>query len=483
MASRRRPDMGARIDDAPAATITPIDRGRDAFTAEAPPAAGEPMEIATSLIDPSPDNPRSSIGDVSDLAASIEAVGIIAPLLVTPAGDRFALVYGHRRLAAAKRLQLATVPAVVSADADPRRVRAKRLVENVQREDLSPLDEARGYQELLDLGVEGGQRGLARLVGKSQGHISKRLGLLRLPPEVQAKVDSGGISLTDAVELGKLVDEPERVAKAVKEAERPYSGGLAETVKRQVQEAKHRAAMEAEAAALRAAGVTVLEGARHYSRQDGPFPLNHFMHSAEDREAHATLACHAAMATSYGSHLELVCLDPQAHLRAADDARAEQQAIEAAERARLEEADEAATQARRAFVEALVRKGSPDAGASLLVGQMVGGRHYYLRVEDSDLASLLGLAPDTFNGKRPAAAIEAYVAKGTRNAQRAVYAAGVLLGEAALSSYDTVGARRAYFAHLTGRGYQLSAVEQHLLDEDEDEDPDGDDLKDEGDQS
>jgi hypothetical protein len=87
--------------------------------------------------------------------------------------------------------------------------------ENLQREDLSPLEEARAYQRLIDtLGCS--QRDLAPKVGKTQSHISKRLALLALPKDVQKEVDSGGITIPDALELAKLADHPDRVKAVIK---------------------------------------------------------------------------------------------------------------------------------------------------------------------------------------------------------------------------------------------------------------------------
>ena len=118
-----------------------------------------------------PNNPRKQVGDIDELASSIRSQGIKQPLLVTPNGEtdidghkQYRVVIGHRRLAAAKQSGLSTVPAIVE-EMDARREREIMLVENTQRSDLTPIEEADGYQGLLDLGV--GVKEMAEKTGRS----------------------------------------------------------------------------------------------------------------------------------------------------------------------------------------------------------------------------------------------------------------------------------------------------------------------------
>lgn len=115
-----------------------------------------------------PHNPRKQVGDVEELASSIRSQGIKQPLLVTPTGEtdigghkQYRVVIGHRRLAAARQAGLSTVPAIVE-EMDARREREIMLVENTQRSDLTPVEEADGYQRLLDLGVRVKEKELDR---------------------------------------------------------------------------------------------------------------------------------------------------------------------------------------------------------------------------------------------------------------------------------------------------------------------------------
>lgn len=148
------------------------------------------------------------------------------------------------------------------------------LVENLQRSDLTPIEEARGYRRLLgELHVPGGQRGLAKAVGKSQAHISKRLALLVLPDDVTDAVESGEITVGEAAELAKLGDHPDRVAAAF--GHREGSGGVARAVeaeerqmKRSTKTAELRAQAEGEGADRDRRRVPLASGRR--TRARGP---------------------------------------------------------------------------------------------------------------------------------------------------------------------------------------------------------------------
>jgi ParB family chromosome partitioning protein len=152
------------------------------------------------------DNVRHDVGDVTELAASNESVGILEPLLVSANADGDVVVAGARRLADAKVAGLADVPAIVRAVSEAERVEIG-LIENCQRSDLMALEEAEAYRRLTkEHGYR--QRALAKRVGRSQSYIAKRLSLLALPADVRGKVDSGGITLPDTLELGSRSSSP-----------------------------------------------------------------------------------------------------------------------------------------------------------------------------------------------------------------------------------------------------------------------------------
>lgn len=147
--------------------------------------------------------------DVQELAASIRAQGVLSPIRVEEAGPgedgtvRYALVYGQRRLAAAKVAGLTHIPAIVDAHnrtgAD---LVVTQLVENLQREDLNPLEEARAYRQLLDAGVT--QKQLAERLGIAPSSIAHALRLLKLAEPIQAQIAAGDLTASHAKAIANL---------------------------------------------------------------------------------------------------------------------------------------------------------------------------------------------------------------------------------------------------------------------------------------
>ena len=154
---------------------------------------------------PNPLNPRDELhgAGLEELAESIRAQGVLQPLLVTPDG---VVVAGHRRLAATRQAGLSEVPVVVR-DLDPVQQQEIMLVENLQRQDLSPVEEARAYRRLLDGGHTTAQ--LARSIGVPATRINARLVLLKLDDQVQWMFHRGDLPLSLAPVLVR-VPEPNR---------------------------------------------------------------------------------------------------------------------------------------------------------------------------------------------------------------------------------------------------------------------------------
>lgn len=160
------------------------------------------VDIPVSQLMPNPHNPRRDVGDVEELADSIRAQGIKQELLVTPTDSKspegkplYRVVIGHRRLAAAKLAGLETVPCRIESMSE-RDERALMLVENTQRCDLTPLEEADGYQGLLDLGVK--VKEMAEQTGRSTRLVRGRLKIAAIPQSVRdASKDFAQLSLSD----------------------------------------------------------------------------------------------------------------------------------------------------------------------------------------------------------------------------------------------------------------------------------------------
>jgi ParB family chromosome partitioning protein len=170
--------------------------------------------LAVSAIAPHPEQPRRHFDEAAldELASSIAARGVIQPVIVRPQADgRYQLVAGERRWRAAQKAQLHEIPALIR-DLGEREVMALALIENLQREDLNPIEEARAYQRLASR--EGlTQAEIARMVDKSRSHVANLQRLLALPEPVLALVETGKLAMGHARALIG-VENAEAIAEA-----------------------------------------------------------------------------------------------------------------------------------------------------------------------------------------------------------------------------------------------------------------------------
>ncbi len=170
-------------------------RGLAAILPESGPGGPDLRELPTTAIEPNPDQPRSSFDKAAldALAGSIASAGLLQPLIVRPLDDgRYELVAGERRWRAAQQAGLDRVPAVVRSSPEDERLQSA-LIENMVREDLNPVDEARACAALVDdLAIS--KEELARRVGRSRASISNLIRLLDLPDDVQRLLERGDLS-------------------------------------------------------------------------------------------------------------------------------------------------------------------------------------------------------------------------------------------------------------------------------------------------
>ena len=152
------------------------------------------QQIAIEKIHPNPNQPRKRFesAPLDDLVASIKEKGVLQPLSVRPSGDGYEIVAGERRWRAAQQAQLHTLPVVVREFSDIE-VLEVAIIENIQRADLNPVEEAAGYRQLMDK-FGHTQEKLAEALGKSRSHIANLLRLLALPDSVQKFVTEGTLS-------------------------------------------------------------------------------------------------------------------------------------------------------------------------------------------------------------------------------------------------------------------------------------------------
>ena len=173
----------------------------------APPAADRSLEIDTDLLRPNQFQPRTHVDDerIEELSRSIRSHGIIQPIVARKVEQGYEIIAGERRWRAAQRAGLLKVPVVVR-DIPENKLLAVALIENIQREDLNPIEEAIAYRRLSDE-FRLTQEQIADAVGKDRSSIANYVRLLRLPQEVRANLASNTLSMGHARALLALADE------------------------------------------------------------------------------------------------------------------------------------------------------------------------------------------------------------------------------------------------------------------------------------
>jgi ParB family transcriptional regulator, chromosome partitioning protein len=331
------------------------------------------QDLKPSQIKPHAKNPRGrDVGDVAELAASIAEKGVLEPLVVAPvtpmttAVPEYTLILGHRRLAAAKVAKAKTVPCLVRDDLDdPAEQIETMLVENLQRTDLTPIEEAQAYQQLLEFPGYTIKR-ITTATGRAAATVKSRLALTKLPAKTQIKVQSGQISLADAAVLSEFADDFGAVGR-LERAIGTYN--WAYTLQRARADRADKKAAAKKTAELTKAGVRVLTSAeltkiQNASADDAAVDGWVFLADVDDSlnitpEKHAACPGHAA--TVVHGEAEFVCVEPQRHPELVDedsDGAAprddETQAKRKAETARIDAELATAATVRRAYLAEVV---------------------------------------------------------------------------------------------------------------------------------
>ena len=226
--SRLGRGLGALITSgttSPKPSPVPADSAAKTSAASAPVIEGMPgyREIATHLIEPNPYQPRKEFAAdaLTDLVESIRAEGLLQPIVVRSVGDKFQLIAGERRWRAFQQLKLKSIPARVMTSSDASSA-SLALIENLQRADLNPLEEAHGYASLIrDFDLT--QDAAAQRVGRGRATVANSLRLLALEAELQGYVGKGLLSVGHAKVLLGVENSPERLVLARRALEQGLS--------------------------------------------------------------------------------------------------------------------------------------------------------------------------------------------------------------------------------------------------------------------
>ncbi|MDR3738824.1 MAG: ParB/RepB/Spo0J family partition protein [Terracidiphilus sp.] len=209
-ADPKRRALGKGLDSLLPRVQTPASAAAPARSPEA--ESGKPREISVKLIDPNPYQTRSSIDkeQLGELAASIAANGVVQPILVRPQADgRFQLIAGERRWRASELAGKETIPAILRQVSDEQ-VMEITIVENLQRADLNPMEQARAFDRLTRE-FKMTQEQMAIRTGKERTTISNFLRLMRLPSEVQDNIEKGSLSIGHAKALLGLATQDQQL--------------------------------------------------------------------------------------------------------------------------------------------------------------------------------------------------------------------------------------------------------------------------------
>jgi ParB family transcriptional regulator, chromosome partitioning protein len=230
MATDKRPALG---------------KGLSALIPDSPePVRASTFEVDIDRLTPNSFQPRAQFDDerLEELARSIRSNGVIQPIVVRRVGDRFHIIAGERRWRAAQRAGLLKVPVVVRdvAPGQERSILEMALIENIQRENLNPIDEALAYRRLADEFTMT-QEQIAEAVGKDRATVANVLRLLKLPEEVRANVASGALSMGHARALLGLGSEADQRGIARDIVARSLSVRDTEAMVRKASEGKKRA--------------------------------------------------------------------------------------------------------------------------------------------------------------------------------------------------------------------------------------------------
>jgi ParB/RepB/Spo0J family partition protein len=436
--------------------------------------ASELVWLDPKMLVGNPANVREDLRNLDELAESIAESGIVEPLVVVPLGDGHRILAGHRRAAAAVIAELDVVPCWVRADltdAESDQV-ALAVIENVQRDDLTPLEEAHAYAQLSAFPNWSPGR-IAQATGRDELFVRRGIQATQLAEELQPAAISGQLSLEEAARLESFADDPETYGSLVRIAS---SGGIRHALVRAERErdvARHAAEVRAE---LEAQGVSIIERPAHHDVALRLSVLTNDDGDELDADDHAA-RCegHAVYIDDYDGEAIPVCMDPARfghetprwYRHETEDEAAARIAAEEAAQARRAALEDAAT-LRQSFIRQLIasKDKSPAGTLRLVVEMLVDDQTglpapedlaWYLGYDepgDLDVAAVLTEAVRKAPERRLPKMALAVIAVGAEDNVRSF---GNRWGSAALAL--------RWLSYLAGAGHELTEAEQQLMDE------------------
>lgn len=405
-------------------------------TPTAPPEPARAIGLVPlSAIRPDPANPRSTLGDLDGLTESIRERGVLQAITLVATGlaapePTWQVLYGHRRFEAAARAGLDAIPATERTDVelDSAEGRADQVLENFHRVDLTPLEEAAAFKVLVDMGWS--QRKIATHVGYKQAHVSKRLKLLALPPDIRADIDDGTLTIGAGLNLVDLVDADPKWMREARKAIVEHDITPADAVREQLQAIEWEERTEATLQALQAEGVEIIRwpsqqwgqpwkvleaSAKELAKELGPDVVARLPYSVRElvdaggewrriklTKAAAKKAGHlAAVITPQGFAL-YVCTKPEEHTAKPAPRRRSADEIERDEAAKAQrDAEQARRQAREAAAGEAIdfaeqRLFPLEDGPARVAVPVVAAKESATKVGDTLLRMLAARAVDEF---------------------------------------------------------------------------------------
>lgn len=329
------------------------------------------IEAKLDDIHTNPLNPRKDLGDLNGLAESIKSVGLLQPVIVTKDDTGLRLQAGERRTAAARAAGLDTIPAIVIDDKEDLETILNALVENIQREDLTPLERAAGYQAALDLGLT--PTTLSKRTGDSLKTVKRHLEVIGLAASTKDAIQAYTVTLDEGVALLPLEGYPDLYKAALKKA---GTSDFKYTVERALAEIAYANTVDKTKADCESKGIRYVtpDETQKYRRVEWL--------SKEAQKGHDALDCHAIGVSPHGAHeVFAYCMKPNRHdpTRKADKNDVSPEAVEERrkERRQVIESNKACTAAntvRRAWIDEFLTRKKLDRMVIVYAAEVLANR-------------------------------------------------------------------------------------------------------------